>query len=68
MALSVAVSVVGSFTPRNGLGITMKLLAFRVELTVTVENAARGVVAGLRLMLRLAPPLDVIVGEPTESI
>jgi hypothetical protein len=48
--------------------MTMKLSAFNVELTVTVENELRGVVAGLMLTLRLAPSSEVIVGEPTESM
>ena len=68
MALSVAVSFVGNVTPKNGLGTTMKLVASKVELTVTVVNEVRGVAAGVRLTVRLAPPLDVIVGEPTVSI
>jgi hypothetical protein len=68
MALSVAVKVVGKLTPKNGLGIMMQLWASRVEVTVIVENVVRGMVDGLRLTVRSAPPLDVIINGPTESM
>jgi len=68
MALSVEVSVVGKFTPKNGLGTTIKLFALKLELTVTVENEVRGVAEGVKRTLRFVPPLEVIVGEPIDSI
>jgi hypothetical protein len=44
MALSVVVKVVGKLTPKNGSDIMMQLWASKGEVTVIVENEARGVV------------------------